>query len=271
MDWQRRTRLLAVALALLASACVTPTMDMGPACEGGKAEACSTWGHQLLAHGEKQEAENAFARSCEGGNLDDCTTQGTLMMERGELHGAEAPLRKAYDSESEEAALALADLYQARGEPGDSERMQRMRWDALAIGKPPREVTVWYRLSPSGERGYALAYSFQDMAFWSRRMSLGLHFAGNDRGANELNASVAYQHFLTPEVVPYAMLLLGGAFQQRTFNAGMELGVKWCLGPIGHLNIAGGTSVGSPPHLSVGVGINSLPVDILLLLAAYAH
>ena len=49
------------------------------------------------------------------------------------------------------------------------------------------------------------------------------------------------------------------------------MGVKWCLGPYGHLNLGAGASVGSPPHASIGLGINSLPVDILLLLAAQAH
>jgi hypothetical protein len=261
--------LLAAGLLLLATACVTTSGDLRTDCERGDSSACNVWGHQLLGQGEKQQAENAFARSCEEGSLEDCTTQGQLMMERGELQGAEAPLLKGYEYESETATLALADLYVARGEPGDSERARQMRWEAPAIDKPGREFIFWYRPSPTGETTYALAYSFQPMAFWARRMTLGLHFAGNDRGSNELNAAIGYQHFLTPEVVPYGTLLLGGAFQQSAFNVGAEVGVKWCLGPYGHLNVGGGLSVGSPLHASIGIGINSLPIELLLLLAGH--
>jgi hypothetical protein len=268
---RRGARLLAVALPLLATACATlsSTGDLRTDCERGDAYACNQWGHQLLVQGERQQAENAFARSCEGGNLEDCTTQGQLMLERGELNGAEASLLKAYEEEeSPSATLALADLYVARGQPGDSERARQMLWEAPAIDKPDREVIFWWRPSPTGgETTYALAYSFQPMAFFARRMTLGLHAAGNARGSNELNLAVGYQHFLTPEVVPYGTLLLGGAFQQSAFNVGAEVGVKWCLGPIGHLNIGGGLSVGSPLHASIGIGINSLPIELLLLLA----
>jgi hypothetical protein len=255
-------------LPLLLTACVTTSGDLRTDCERGSTYACSEWGGQLLAQGEKQQAENAFARSCEGGSLEDCTTQGQLMMERGELDGAEAPLLKGHDFESEQATLALADLYLARGQPGDSERARQMRWEAPAIDKPAREFIFWYRPSPTGgETTYALAYSFQPMLFWARRMTLGLHFAGNDRGGNELNAAIGYQHFLTPEVVPYGTLLVGAAFQQNAFNVGAEAGVKWCLGPFGHLNVGAGVSVGSPLHASIGIGINSLPIELLLLLA----
>jgi hypothetical protein len=263
-------RLLAVALPLLATACATTSSgDLRTDCERGGGYACNEWGHQLLMQGEKQQAENAFARSCDSGNLEDCTTQGQLMMERGELHGAEAPLLKGYEAESQPATLALADLYEARGQPGDPERARRMRFEAPAIDKPGREFIFWWRPSPTrGETTYALAYSFQPMAFWARRMTLGLHFAGNALGANELNLAVGYQHFLTPEVVPYGTVLLGAALQRNTANVGVEAGVKWCLGPYGHLNIGGGLSAGSPLHASIGIGVNSLPIELLLLLAA---
>jgi len=265
---RRVARLLAGVLPLLATACATTSGDLRTDCERGSAFACNQWGNQLLGQGERQQAENAFARSCEGGYLEDCTAQGRLMLERGEVNGAEAPLLKGYEYESEAATLALADLYLARAQPGDSERARQMQWEAPAIDKPGREFIFWYRPSPTGgETTYALAYSFQPMAFWARRMTLGLHFAGNARGSNELNAAIGYQHFLTPEVVPYGTLLLGGAFQQRAFNVGAEVGVKWCLGPFGHLNVGGGLSVGSPLHASIGLGINSLPIELLLLLA----
>ncbi|WP_224250085.1 hypothetical protein [Hyalangium gracile] len=263
--------MLVGVLPLLWIACATPAGNLGAACEQGNGYACSSWGQQLLQQGEPQQAENAFGRACENGLVDDCITQGQLMMERGELDGAEPPLIKGYEAESQPATLALIDLYQARRAPGDEARVRQLSWDAPAIDKPPREVMFWWRPTITGELQYALAYSFQPMEFWSRRMTLGVHFAGADDRAVELNASVGYQHFLTSEVVPYGTLLLGGAFQKRTFNAGLEVGVKLCLGSIGHLNLGGGMSVGSPFHASIGLGINSLPVDLLLYIAAHAH
>jgi hypothetical protein len=265
---RRVTRLLAAALPLLATACVTTSGDLGTACEAGNTYACSDWGGQLLRQGEKQQAENAFARSCDAGNIDDCTSAGRLMLERGELAGAEAPLRKGYEVESQQATRALADLYQARGEPGDGERVQQLRFEELAIEKPDREFIFWWRPSPTRETTYALAYFFQPMELWSRRMALGLHFAGNAQGGREINLAASYQHFLTPELVPYGTLLIGGGLQQKTtLNVGGEVGVKWCLGPFGHLNLGGGISVVSPLHVSVGIGVNSLPIELLLLLA----
>jgi hypothetical protein len=265
-----RLRLLPALLPLLAAACVTPGGSLRARCESGHAGACSEWGQELLLQGERQQAENAFARSCEGGSTYDCVHQGRLMLERGELDGAEPPLRKGYEAEIAEATWALADLHQARRGPGDELQAAHLRWQALAIDKPDREVIFWWRPSPTGrERSFALAYSFQPMAFFSRRMTLGLHFAGNSRGADELNGAIGYQHFLTPELVPYGTLLLGGSFQRHGFNAGGEVGVKWCLGPYGHLNLGVGTSVASPLHASVGIGINSIPLDLLLLLAAH--
>ena len=52
------------------------------------------------------------------------------------------------------------------------------------------------------------------MVFWSRRMNLGLHYVGNGQGATELNLATGYQHYLTPEIVPYATLLLDRAFKR---------------------------------------------------------
>lgn len=262
-------RLLAGALSLLAAACATTHVDLRTGCEHGHGSACSQWGHQLLGQGELQQAENAFARSCEAGYVEDCVLQGQLMLERGELNGAEPPLLMAHSAESQTATLALADLYQARAGPGDAERERQMRWEAPAIDKPDREFIFSWRptLDRADTLSYAISYHFQPMEFWARRLTLGMLFAGNAQGGSELNATVGYQHFLTPELVPYGTLLLGGAFQKRTFNVGAEAGVKWCLGPIGHLNFGAGVSVGSPPHATIGLGVNSLPIELLLLLA----
>jgi hypothetical protein len=259
---------LAVLVPLLTAACATPSGRVDLDCERGQADACGAWGHQLLSQGEKQLAENAFGRSCQAGGVSDCVSQARLMMERGELSGAEPPLRKAYEAEDEEATWALAELHQARGNPGDEQTAAQLRWEAPAIDKPGREVIFWFRPTPDADTSYALAYSFQPMAFWARRMTLGLHTTWNSQGSDELNASIGYQHYLTPDIVPYGTLLVGGTFQKRGFNLGGELGVKLCLGPIGHLNAAVGSSVASPFHASVGIGINSLPVDLLLLLAS---
>jgi len=259
-------------LPLVSVACATTStgrMDLD--CEQGQTYACSAWGEQLLAQGEKQQAENAFARSCEGGIVSDCLSQGKLMMERGELNGAEPPLRKAHEAEDVEATWALVELHQARDNPRDAEEAALLRWEAPAIDKPDREFMFWIRPSPTQETAYAMAYYFQPMEFYARRMALGLHTTWNSQGADELNVALGYQHFLTPELVPYGTLLVGGTFQQRGFNLGGEAGVKFCLGPIGHLNLGVGSSVASPLHASIGIGINSLPIDILLLVAAHAH
>ncbi|HVG61034.1 MAG TPA: hypothetical protein VNA24_20915 [Hyalangium sp.] len=253
--------------ALLAGACATTSGDLRTDCERGNSFACSEWGHQLLGQGEKQQAENAFARACEEDSFDDCILQGSLMVERGELNGAEPPLLKAHDAESQAATLALADLYQARGAPGDEQREWQMRWEAPAIDKPDRELNFSWRPALDGsEPTFSLAYQFQPMEFWARRMALGILLAGNDQ-FREINFTMGYQHFLTPEIVPYGTLLVGSAFQKSAFNIGAEAGVKWCLGPIGHLNAGVGVSVGTPPHATIGLGINSLPIELLLLLA----
>jgi hypothetical protein len=263
---------IAVLLPLLSAACATTStgrLDLD--CNNGEAGACSAWGSQMLDQGEKQQAENAFARSCEAGVVSDCVSQGKLMIERGELAGAEPPLVRAYEAEELDATLALADLHQARANPGDAELAEQLRWEALAIDKPARETIFWVRPSPTERTSYAFAYYFQPMEFWARRMNLGLHTTWNSQGVDELNVAVGYQHFLTPEIVPYATLLMGGTLQKHGFNVGGEAGVKFCLGPIGHLNLGAGSSVASPFHASVGIGLNSLPFDILLLIAAHAH
>lgn len=261
-------KLLGRVLPLMAVACAT-TGNLPSACEDGRAWACSEWAPELLRQGERQQAENAFARSCEGGYTEDCVSAGRLMMERGELASAEAPLLSAYELENEEATWALADLYQARGTAGDLEQAERLRWEAPAINKPDREVFWEWRPTPSGEASYALAYFFQPMALESRRLSIGLHFTWKGPKAEEFNAAFGYQHYLSSQFVPYTTVLLGGAFQKHTFNVGGELGMKWCWGPWGHLRLGVGSSVASPLHASFGIGINSLPVDLLLLLAAH--
>ncbi|HYO54180.1 hypothetical protein [Archangium sp.] len=258
---------LAALLSLVTVACATsaayhPQKD----CAAGSAGACADWGHELADRGEKQQAEAAYGQACEGGLVMSCITQGQLLMERGELDAAEHPLRKAYLEEFPEAHEALADLYQARGSPGDLEIAEGLRFEAPAIDKPAVEFVYHFRMDSRGSPGTALTFNIQPMAFLSRRLDLGFH-AAFGAGLVELNGFIGYQHFASTWAVPYVRVMLGGlpgAPPGLGFNYGGELGLKLCLGSIGHLEFAVGSSRASPLHASVGLGLNAL----FLLLAA---
>jgi hypothetical protein len=258
---------LAALLPLLTAACATsvayhPQKD----CAAGSASACVDWGDALVGRGEKQQAEAAYGQACEGGLVMSCITQGQLMMERGELEAAEHPLRKAYVEEFPEAYEALADLYQARGGPEDLEIAEGLRFEAPAIDKPALEFAYHFRMDSRGSPGAAMTFNLQPMAFLSRRLDLGFH-AAFGAGPAELNGFVGYQHFASTWAVPYARVMLGGlpgAPPGLGLNYGGELGLKLCLGPIGHLDFAVGSSRASPLHASVGLGFNA----VFLLLAA---
>ena len=272
---RRPTRLLAGVLALLATACATTTeapvspeerlARMRGACEQGHPSWCDAWGDALLERGDRAGAESAYGRACVGGNPWSCITQGRMLMERGELTAAEAPLRKAQEDELEEAYTALAELHEARGGPGAQATAERLRWDGLAVDKPVLEVLVGYRSDVSGVPGLEFAFNLQPMLLLSRRLSLGLHGATVQDGA-ELNGFIAYQHYVSTWVVPYARLLLGSmdpAEGRSRLNYGGEVGVKLTAGPLGHLNFSLGSSRASPFHVSLGVGFNA--VFLLLL------
>ncbi|QRN92817.1 hypothetical protein JRI60_26775 [Archangium violaceum] len=260
---------LVALLPLVTAACATsaayhPQKD----CAAGSPGACVDWGDELVQRGAKQEAETAYGQACEGGISTSCITQGRLMMERGELEGAEHPLRKAYLEEFPEAYEALADLYQARGGPQELEIAGDLRFDAPAIDKPAVEAVYHYRVGYPGSLGGALTLNVQPMAFLSRRLDIGFH-AAFGTGPAELNGFIGYQHFTSTWVVPYARVMLGGipgAPSGQGLNYGGELGLKLCAGPIGHLELAVGSSRASPLHVSVGLGLNAI---FLLLLAAH--
>jgi hypothetical protein len=259
---------LVVLLPLLTAACATsaayhPQKD----CAAGSSGACVDWGDELVQRGAKQEAEAAYGQACEGGISTSCITQGRLMMERGELEGAEHPLRKAYLEEFPEAYESLADLYQARGGPQELEIARELRFDAPAIDKPAVEVVYHYRVGYPGRLGGALTLNVQPMAFLSRRLDIGFHAAFGG-GPPELNGFIGYQHFASTWVVPYARVMLGGILDAppgQGLNYGGDVGLKLCLGPVGHLEFAVGSSRASPLHASVGLGLNA----VLLLLAAH--
>ena len=90
-------------------------------------------------------------------------------------------------------------------------------------------------------------------------------------GTSELNGFVGYQHFLSTWLVTYARVMLGAALSAAPGqgpNVGGELGAKLCLGPIGHLNLAAGSSRASPAYLSMGFGLDGI---IVLIAAAHAR
>lgn len=262
-------RLLAWVLALSATACATTApapvppeehlARMQASCERGSPAGCDAWGDALLQSGEQLQAETAYGLACERGNSWSCITQGRMLMERGELTAAEAPLRKAQEDELEEAYATMAELHEARGGPGDSVAAQRLRWDALAVDKPLVEFLMGYRAGTSGP-GMEVAFNLQPMFLLSRRLSLGIHGATVWQG-EELNGFLAYQHYVSTWVVPYARLLLGSMEKQggpRSLNYGGEVGLKLAGGPLGHLNFSLGSSRASPFHVSVGLGINAV-------------
>jgi hypothetical protein len=261
--------LAALLLPLVTAACATTSVAYHPRkdCEAGSPAACADWGDQLAGRGEKLGAEAAYGQACEGGLVMSCITQGQFLMQRGELEAAELPLRKAYLEELPEAHEALADLYQARGTPEDQRIASGLRFEAPAIDKPATEFVYHFRVDSRGLPGAAITFNVQPMAFLSRRLSLGFHAAFSP-GPVELNGFIGYQHFASTWAVPYARVLLGGvpgAPPGMGLNYGGELGLKLCLGPIGHLDFAVGSSRVSPLHASVGLGFNGL---LLLLLAA---
>jgi hypothetical protein len=259
---------LAVLLPLITTACATsaayhPQKD----CEAGSAGACVDWGDALVARGDTQQAESAYGQACQGGIAMSCITQGRLLMGRGELDAAELPLRKAYLEEFPEAYEALADLHQARGDPANLRIAEGLRFEAPAIDKPAAEVVYHYRVDSRGGLGGAMTFNLQPMAFLSRRLDIGFN-AVFGASPTELNGFIGYQHFSSTWTVPYARVMLGGipgAPPGMGFNYGGELGLKLCLGPIGHLEFAVGSSRASPLHASVGLGLNA----IFLLLAAH--
>ncbi|WP_240359495.1 hypothetical protein [Pyxidicoccus trucidator] len=237
------------------------------ACERGVASACGRWGEQLLQQGDHAAADKAFGRACEAGELPACLAQGRLRMGAGDLAGAEPPLARMYEAADEEGTMALADLREARGGEGDLEAAARLRREAPALDKPDFEFVFAYRVDAANGLGSDISLNIQPLAFFERRLTFGANVAFSQSGASELNGFVGYQHFLSSWLAPYARLMLGGApsaIPGQGPNVGAEVGAKLCLGTLGHLNLAAGTSRASPGYVSMGLGING----ILVLLAA---
>lgn len=255
-------RIALCALLLALSGCVTVPIAPAPPpnCANGDADACITEAEQALTRGDKDLAIADYGHACDGGRLEACRTQGRMLMERGNLDAAEAPLVHAQQQDTEDARTELAALYEARRKPGDLQRAQALRYDALAIDQPDAEVTAWYRVAPlTGDSGIAAAINVQPMGFYSRRLAVGALFATT--GIPEFDGYVGYQHFFTDWLILYGhalggVLLAGRSEVLPTYGA--ELGLKATLGPIGHLDLNVGTSRGSPFYVSVGLGIHWL-------------
>jgi hypothetical protein len=259
---------LPVLLALVAvlGGCATVPQGPPPTCAEGNASRCRFEATQHLSRGERVQAVEALGHGCEAGLLPDCVEEGELLLEDGKLAQAEPPLQRAKSEGWSGAYAPLAQLHEARGGPGDVAAARRLRWDALALDHPDAEVTTWYRWSRLAGGGAALALNIQPMFAYSRRLSFGVQMAFGP-GPGELNGFVGYQHFATEWLVPYANVQVGWGSQpyEDTFlNVGAEAGLKLALGPLGHLNVAVGSSRASPVHVSVGLGFNYL----LVLLAA---
>lgn len=270
----KRVWLLAVLSSLLNVACATlGPMPPAAACEHGNAHACGEWGDELLQQGERDAADKAFGQACEGGAVQSCLAQGRLRMEGGDLTGAEPPLVRAYQSdiESEAGALALADLHEARGGVDDARIAAHLRREAPALDKPDFEFVFAYRADVSNGLGSDISLNIQPMAFFERRLTFGANVAFASSGASELNGFLGYQHFLSSWLVPYGRVMLGAALDAipgQGPNVGAEVGAKLCLGSIGHLNLAAGSSRASPGYVSLGLGLNGI---IVLIAALHAN
>ena len=262
---------MAVLASLLVACATTGPVSPVTACERGVASACGQWGDELLRQGEREGADRAYGVACEQGDLSYCLAQGRLRMEGGDLTGAEPPLVKAYEADWEQGAEALADLREARGGAGDLEAAARLRREAPALDKPAFEFVFAYRVDVSNGVGPDIALNIQPMGLFERRLSFGAQTAFTHSGAGELNGFVGYQHFLSSWLVTYARFMMGAALRAAPGqgpNVGAEVGAKLCLGSIGHLNLAAGSSRVNPGYVSMGFGLDGI---LVLIIAAHAR
>jgi hypothetical protein len=268
MTAMTRVWLMAVLVSVGCAACATTqVLSSRSACEQGRTSGCGPWGDELLQQGDIAGADRAFGLGCNAGDTKACLALGRLRMEGGDLNGAEPPLTKVYLGDDEEGALALADLREARGGERDLESAARLRREAPALDKPDFEFVFAYRVDAANGLGNDISLNIQPLAFFERRLTFGGNVAFARSGASELNGFIGYQHFMSSWLLSYARLMVGGALDAipgQGPNVGGELGVKLCLGSLGHLNIAVGSSRASPAYMSMGLGLNG----ILVLLAA---
>ncbi|WP_141646838.1 hypothetical protein [Myxococcus llanfairpwllgwyngyllgogerychwyrndrobwllllantysiliogogogochensis] len=263
--------LLLVMCAVGVTACATTTSRAEwapPSCEPGAVLPCAEWGAKLLREGDRPRAIEAYGKACEEGDLSSCMTEGKLRKESGDLSGAERPLTKVYETGDVAAALALAEVHEAKGQAVDQQAAARLRHQAPAMDKPATEVLFAMRTGSEMGTGLELSFNLQPMAFMDRRLGFGANMVfGGEDGLVETNGFAAYQHYVSPYVVPYARAMVGGmtSGQDTLLNLGGETGVKLCLEDIGHLNVAAGVSRASGGYFSVGLGLNGIIVLAILL------
>lgn len=251
--------------AALLGGCATVTPPPPATCAQGNVGLCRYEATQHLSRGERAQAAEALGRGCEGGLVPDCIEAGELLLADGKLQEAEPPLQRARQEGWGAAYEPLARLHEAKGGEAELAAAHRLRWQARSVDHPDAEVTFWYRWSEGGGVGSVLALNLQPMWAHSRRVSFGVQLALNP-GLSELNGFVGYQHFATDWLVPYGNVQLGRGDGAGPFlNVGAEAGVKLALGPLGHLNLAVGSSRASPFHVSVGLGLDYLLVLIAAL------
>lgn len=236
-------------------------------CAEGSAWACLQDGRAAQRRGDPLAALDAFTEACDADLLAGCLSAGRLRLAQGDLDGAEPLLRRVQEHDLADGYEALAELYDARSNPALA---AQLRWDGLAIEQPAAEFVGSYQLDLSGAAGalhdaFVLDLRIHPMAFHSRRLSIGLEgVLGSNQG--EAFVTLGAQHFVTSWLILYGDALIGGKTEGPPFDAGARAGVELALGFVGHLDIGVGSTLGSPLHLSFGLGL-----DWLMALAGAAQ
>lgn len=247
-----RTVGLSIALVLIAT-----QARAEDTCAEGDAWACLRDGRAAQARHDGASALAAFNAACRADSVDGCLEEGRLRLAQGDLDGAEPLLRRAQENDRADGYAALADLYDARS---DHALAARLRWDGLAIEQPAAEFVGSYQVDVSNSQSalrdaFVLDLRVHPMAFRSRRLSFGLEgVLGHSQG--ELFATVGLQHFVTNWLILYGGALVGGKTFGPPFDAGVRGGVELAMGFVGHLDVGVGSTLGSPLHMSFGLGLD---------------
>jgi tetratricopeptide (TPR) repeat protein len=246
---------IAAILVLLTLASVARADET---CATGDRWACFHDGQASEKRGDRASAVEAFSAACRLNLLDGCLEEGRLHTALGELDAAEAPLRRVQADDRADAYDALADLYDARA---NHTTAQQLRRDGLAIEQPDAEFVGTYRIPIAGViayegPSYAIDLRIHPMAFDSRRLTGGLELVMNPHGVQEVFAAVGLQHFVTDWFILYGEALAGGKPHGFPLDVGAEGGVELALGYVGHLDVGFGSTVASPLHFSVGLGLD---------------
>ncbi len=231
----------------------------------------TTFGGRLAPEAAQpgESPEEAGARlACSGGNDAACVVQGRALMARGEHAAAEAPLVQAFHQETNDGFVALAQWHEARGTPHDLEVAHDLREDAPVIDKPATDVLLGPMvLGRTGALSTYLGLSVQPIAFASRRVALGVF--GLAGAQNGWGAFVGYHHVVEEWLWGVARAFAGqvsvSGANPNLASVGLEAGVQFRAGMVGHLEAVVGSTRGAPVYGSVRVGINGLWVLLAML------